>query len=494
MPLASLDVTPKDGGLGRRGPAAAGVFAAVGPAWLPVGGAEAGAITAITSPAQARARLGVGPLAKLVERSLSLAGTTCYTVPFEPVVGAITGPAEATLKFDGADAAKAKTKATDALRASGLTPCSLAVRVTATNTADGKAAGAKMVPVIDGVAGAEFTLAGSKTSNKFEITGTGIEVTLTLKGASTKLTVGSEWTIAVSVPDDDLTGGADLLRVSRHRFEWIAAACVTDSGMWGTLATKAEEALKVDKRYLHFKCQVRAPLTDETPSGYATEIAKLSGENTSDRVQVYGHWLLAANNAGRFEVTPALDVACGWSARRRPHEPADATEYGAVPGVEGLYPALTDGDLKVLNDARFAVFRSYPGVPGIYIGNARMLSEADSDFVDEDRRRVMDKACRLVREKQFRHLNGTVLIGPDGQIAGARTLRRVSQQPLEQMVQRQEISDGGVEIDLAQDILSEEEIVTEVWVVPLGKQRRIRTTVSFRNPLAAFEADAVPGA
>lgn len=60
------------------------------------------------------------------------------------------------------------------------------------------------------------------------------------------------------------------------------------------------------------------------------------------------------------------------------------------------------------------------------------------------------------------------------------------------MARRQEISSGEVSIDPLQDVLATETIEAEIKIVPLGKLRTIRTTISFRNPLldAAAQTEA----
>ena len=194
-----------------------------------------------------------------------------------------------------------------------------------------------------------------------------------------------------------------------------------------------------------------------------------------------------------METRGLSEIGAGWSARRRPHEPVDAVEYGPLPGVVGLSPSdLTAAQIETLDGAGYSTARTYPGQPGVYLTQGRTLAADTSDFRTEERRRVMDRACRLVYERQWRFLNGTVQIDQSGRLVGIRTFQRASQQPLDEMARRQEISSGEVSIDPLQDVLATETIEAEIKIVPLGKLRTIRTTISFRNPLldAAAQTEA----
>ena len=493
VPLAEVRVRTQDGGLGVRGPDAAGVFGAIG--W---GGAvsddqDALQIMDFGNPADAAAKLW-GPLRDLVVQALSIAGTVCYAVPLRPQIGEYS-PAAAGQGWQGTlNATPAPPAPYDALP---WRVRSLQARVTGGNTTAGQAGGLKLVPVIAGIDGPEVTLAsdaGDATQSDAvaDFGGlTGLSVRLT--GTAGTIPVGTLWDFEVGAPSGTagMLAAADLLLDSRRRWEWISIAGVTTQDVWAALATKAQTALTQYNRFMHFKSQARAPAAAETTGEWATALAGAErGETNDGRVQVYAGWLRIADPiTGEIETRGLSEIGAGWSARRRPHEPVDAVQYGALPGVVGLSPQdLTSAQVSTLAEAGYTVGRTYPGERGVYVAEGRTLAAATSDFKTEERRRVMDRACRLIYERQFRYLNSTVQIDGQGRMVGIRTFQRASQQPLDEMVRRQEISAGSVVIDPIQDILATETITTEVRIIPLGKLRTIVTTVSFRNPL--FDAVA----
>lgn len=501
MPLAEVRVRTQDGGLGVRGPDASGVFGAIGwgggwdgPAeydaaeWARMVAQDPLPILDFGSPAEAD-RLLWGPLRNLVVQALSLAGTVCYAVPLQGVIGdaAPSVDSQGRLTATGTGVA-AETPLPYRVR-------SLQARLTVENTVDAEAAGAKIVPVVNGVEGAEITFAGAATDSApvQDFGGiTGLNVVLTVAAAQ-KMAVNTVWDFDVQAPA--AAGGwgaaADQLLESRRRFEWISIAGVTDSDQWAAMASKAQTALTTHHRFLGFRAQARQPASAETTAAWVQALAGTErGETADGRVQVYAGWLRVADPiTGEVETRGLGDIGAGWSARRRPHEPVDAVMYGALPGAVALSPAdLTSAQVSTLADAGYTAARTYPGERGIYIAEGRTLAGATSDYRTEERRRVMDRACRLIYERQWRYLNSAVQIDQAGRMVGIRTFERASQQPLDEMARRQEISSGQVVIDPIQDILATETITTEVRIVPLGKLRTIVTTVSFRNPL--FDAAA----
>lgn len=492
VPLAEVRVRTQDGGLGVRGPDAAGVFGAVG--WGGSASDEQAApqIMAFSNPADAAAKLW-GPLRDLVVQALSIAGTVCYAMPIQGQIGT---PAPAMDQQGTLTASRTDGKPL-------LVPHwvrTLGAKLTTQNTIDAQAAGAAIVPVVNGKDyGAPIVLAGAAAESNpvLDFAGIpGLQVVLAVTSTA-KMATGITWDFAVGEPTGNAgrLAAVDALLASRRRFEWISLAGATEQSLWSALATKGQTALTQYHRFIHFKCQARAPGANETTSEWVNALAGTERGQASDgRVQVYAGWLRVADPiTGAVETRGLSEIGAGWSARRRPHEPVDAVEYGPLPGVVGLSPSdLTAAQIETLDGAGYSTARTYPGQPGVYLTQGRTLAAHTSDFRTEERRRVMDRACRLVYERQWRFLNGTVQIDQSGRLVGIRTFQRASQQPLDEMARRQEISSGEVSIDPLQDVLATETIEAEIKIVPLGKLRTIRTTISFRNPLldAAAQTEA----
>jgi hypothetical protein len=131
--------------------------------------------------------------------------------------------------------------------------------------------------------------------------------------------------------------------------------------------------------------------------------------------------------------------------------------------------------------------RKITGLKGIYITSGQIMSEEGSDFDLVERRRVMDKACRLVRAAQLPSLNDSVRVGRDGSPEGLKMLIAKSQSPLEIMKTDQEISDGYVTVPEGQNILSTKKLRFKIRIVPLGKLAYIENEIAYSNPALGGE-------
>ena len=495
--LPDAQIVIRDGGLGVRGPLATGVFAAVGAAPHKKDSVRYGEVLSLSNPRKAHDLLGAGPLRDLAVSALSIAGTVCHAVPLDKA----TDAGKVTLDRTTGNNANALvvTGAGRPASTAGAAGRLIEAKITKAGALDT----AEVTISVDGVAGEKQVLAAGSGTKATSIVAGGL--TLTFDGKNTPFVLDDLWTITgaryAAPANADVLAAVDTLIASSHLFEWISVAGETATDLWAALATKAAGAL-THHRHIHFKAQGKYPYWGTKAAAWAADAASadVRGQTTSTRLQVYASWVRYADPiTGATERRALADLGAGLSARRRAHEPVDAVRYGAVPGVTALYPHDTDdAAVTVVDAAGYASARTYAGRRGVYLTRSRMLAPAGSDYQTEERRRVMDRACTLVRSAQMNYLNSELRLNPDGTLAGITLFRGISQQPLDQMVREGAISAGRVEIDPLQDILSTETIESEIVIVPLGKLANIRTTLSFANPaldritagLAPAEAEA----
>lgn len=496
MTLPDARITIQDGGLGARGPTATGIFAAVGAAPNKVESVRFGRVLSLSNPRKAHELLGAGPLRDLVVSALSIAGTVCHAVPLDQATAAGAVTRAVTVEPDTGGSGPQRLNVASSAAAAG--------RIVEAKVTKGGALGtAKVTISVDGVAGEAQTLAAGANNKAAPIDVGGM--TLTFDGKSADFVLNDTWTLKgaryAAPARTAVLAAIDTLIASSLLFEWISVAGETNHGLWAALAGKAATAL-TRHRYIHLKAQGRYPYPTTTGAAWAADVAdaQVRGVTTDTRVQVHASWVRYADPiTGKTEVRGVADLAAGLTARRAAHEPVDAVRYGSIPGVTALYPADTDdAAVTVVDNAGYASARTYAGRRGVYLTRGQMLAPAGSDYRTEERRRVMDRACTLVRAAQMHYLNSDVRLNPDGTMAGIALFRSISQQPLDQMARAGAISAGRVEIDPLQDILSTETITTEIAIVPLGKIATISTTLSFTNPLLdrveAGQAPAEPAA
>lgn len=150
---------------------------------------------------------------------------------------------------------------------------------------------------------------------------------------------------------------------------------------------------------------------------------------------------------------------------------------GQLNGVVDLLPAgISEADIAILDAGRFVTFRQYVGLGGFYVTNGRMMAEASSDFAYVELRRVMDKACTLVRAAALQYEQAEAT--PEGLSALEASLTA----PLEAMAGAGEIASGRVVIPPDQDIIGTSVLRAKVRIVPVAIMREIEVEIGFENP------------
>lgn len=131
---------------------------------------------------------------------------------------------------------------------------------------------------------------------------------------------------------------------------------------------------------------------------------------------------------GDCDITSSKPFA-GWGAPRRPVLgcfgaaaarnliSTDLARFasGPLPGVL----EITHDDYKlgaIMDDAKISALRTFPGIDGFFIHNAKMKSPAGSDFQFWQHRRIMDEACRVTYEAQLRYLSAGLRTKADGTV------------------------------------------------------------------------------
>lgn len=463
MSKGYVNNTILDGALGVSPASATGIFGAVGVCAAPTGG-----IITLTTAADAKEKLVDGPLCDVLVQALSMAATTVYAIGLEGTTkGAIgqvahTGSGKATVAASGGPRNDYEVIIT--IEEGGLLNAAIA-HIT-----------------LDGVDQKHFTI---PTGGSYEIPGTGITLTFTAAEES-EFVAGDTYTFMTEAPkasNAEILAAVDTLLNSAYDYEWIAIAGVSDATLWAALDTKATEAMN-NYRYIHFKAQARYLDDEETVDDWVTALTGSErGTTVGGRVQVCAGWVECSDPYGAIDVRGALGWSCGMSAQKDVMEPVDHVGSSALSGILRLMPdGLNDGHINALDNSGYLTLCQYIGLTGVYITHGRMFAEATSDFGLEERRRVMDLACKNVRIAQLSYINSTVTIGADGSAEGLDMFKAITEQVLDNMVAAGQISRYEVDIDEDQDLLSTETLRTTIRIVPLGKMSFIENTISYSNP------------
>lgn len=458
----------RDGAMGVLGADATGNFAAVG-----VAANYGQGILTFTSPDQVYDKLGDGPLRDLLVSALSIAKTTVYAISLE---GTVTGSASEVTP--GSDNSGAGT-----ISVSGDPRNEYDVLITIIS--DGGRNSGTFRVTVEKLEGKRLTI---PADGIYKIPRTGLTITFSDTGTFTEGDTYNFSTIAPKATNAEILAAIDTLIDAKLPIEFGVIAGITDASLWAALVAKAVGAAEA-YQYLFFVAQARGPAEGESVDTWVNLLAgDERGSVTSTRLQVCAGWVEEADPTGQVDVRGLIGLYCGMLARRKAHEGPDAVRYGSIPGVTELMPAkINDGHIETLKKAGYVTARKITGLQGIYITSGQIMSEEGSDFDLVERRRVMDKACRQIRQAQLVWLNDTVGVGADGSPEGIEMFVAQSESPLKIMKKNREISSGTIIVPKGQNILSTKTIKLKIRIVPLGKVSYIENEIAYSNPALGGE-------
>lgn len=495
MSQATLDVSVKDGGIGYTGPDVQTSIAAIGVASGAAASVSAQTPVVISSVSDVETLIGYGPLRDLCVQVLSRAGCQILAFPLRKTVAGSTVPG--SLPDIGGQTAVI----------TGWSYSRHEVTLEVITAGDKNAAELRLV--VDGIPQTKFKMMTRGSSQEIP------------SGSQGPLTRGDAPGLQINLPDADLalgkiswqmgeakataaniTAAITPLVASTTPWEGVAIAGYTAPATWTALQT-AIRALPRRGRYPWVAVQAAG---HDLKSGAATEVtvavwkSALEGASTppreSDpRLTISAFSVKALDPITRREVIiPGLYPALGHLARRRVHEPPDATKYDPILNLDNdaIYPTtLDEDDWNALDNKWYMTLCTYPGMDGVYITHWRMWGQypvaasgiTGSDMTGIERRRVMDKASRSVYRALFRRLNGDVETEPNGRMSSAERTQwsQEATAGLQLMVNNSEIVAAEAQVrDKDPGILKTGVILVDVSIVPRGKAEAIRATLAYR--------------
>lgn len=361
-----------------------------------------------------------------------------------------------------------------------------AYSVVATITTGGGVGTAVFTYSVDGGASTSANIA---TAAKYAIPGTG--VVLNFSATFTAADAYTFTTTTAAANNTDVTNG--LTTLLGQAIEWgfvhLVGAATTSSGAAATAAVVDTQMTTAETAFRYVWALTECPTT-ESDATVAAAFASFS----SRRVAV------AAGDIRHISVLTGriLRRNCAWvvASRAAATLPAEDLGYrgsnlGSIPhiqsvsnGVSGLY--RDEGKTPLLDQNRFMTMTTMIGRQGYFITVGRTMAPAGSDFTYLVGRRVMDAACRIVRQAEIPYVNGSVRVTGQGFIddGDARAFEMKVTQQIKAGLAGQ-ISDAVVVVNRTANILSTGIEPVAISVTPLGYTRQIQTTIGFRNPALA---------
>lgn len=440
------------------------------------------AIQTITSPAEALATYGVCPLSRDISHILRYGGGPVRALGFAPVAGDVStvthvggGPASPTVSGDPARKFAVKFEITTA---------------GALNTAEARyaidAAG------YDGVDPDWFGPVVIPTDGVVELTDTGLTVTF---GAGPYV-VGDTYSFTTTDPTldpDDLADAGDLLKAYQLSYRHVLISGeVADAAAANTLAGKLDTMLgDLEDSYV-FKRGIMSASYDTAANVAAGDIVT---DFTSSRVcVVYGEALVTGViPLDEGESNYLLPVAVLASAQVSGPSALISTDpawpgAGALRGVLGI--SHDEAVEESLDELKIGTARTWPGLAGFFLTNVHIKSQSASDFRYIQHGFVMDRACEVTYAGQLKYLSASLRTGAGGVIAeeDALTIEADLKAQLSQALLEPRNAQGTkghvsalvFSVDRTNNLLADEELITDVGIQPLGYPKLITTTLGFR--------------
>jgi len=320
------------------------------------------------------------------------------------------------------------------------------------------------------------------SGGKYAIPQTGVVLTF----AST-FTLGDTYTFtttAAGFNNTDITNALTTLLASSTDFGFVhivgaganAAAAAATAAVIDTSMTAAQVAYR-------FILGVMECPTSESDSTIATAFANV----VAVRVGVCaGDCELVSPLNGRIL---RRNIAWSYTARLALIQAGEDPGFvgrGALPNIVSLY--RNEFATPALDAARFVTARSFPGRAGYFITNGNMMAGAGSDFNLVQRRRVMDVACRVVRNASLPFLNASVRVDKKTGFIDERDAQAfeatVNSQLRAAVVATGMASDSSVVMNRTTNILATNSEPVTVRVLPLAYLKFLNINIGFTNPAA----------
>jgi hypothetical protein len=338
------------------------------------------------------------------------------------------------------------------------------------------------------------TALGTATSLTFPGAGVGFDI------AAGTLVAGDTFTARAVAPNwnsSDLSAALTALGNSAVLWELVHVVGPLDATSFDTIESFVS-GLVASGKYRGWIASTRMPLVAESEATYLTSLSGVFGAKTTKFGTVCaGATKTTSSVSGRKYKRPfGFAYAARQASTSEQIDIADVN-LGALPGVSirdanGNADEHDESINPGLDDARFAVARTWDGFPGVYPNRPRLFSTAGSDFQLMPHRRVLNLAHAALRAYFVKRLNAPILVNAaTGFILETEALE-IEAGALASMraVLMATPKASGIQFTLSRtdNLLSTSTLNGQARVIPLAYPEFINLSVGFFNPALAVQA------
>lgn len=329
-------------------------------------------------------------------------------------------------------------------------------------------------------------------SGALALTGTGL--TATFSNGSFVAGERYEFRTAAPAPNlSDISAAFERMLASSTDVELVHVVGAADAVAATAIDVLADGAIAAHKPRVVL-LEARAPRAEEAVSAWRADLKDDFEDFVSDRIAVCAGEADYYAVLGRRYVRRSIGTLVAARAALVPiSEDLAFVARGALPGVLAI--THDEDSTPDLNEARFITTRQHQGLPGYYITNPLMMAAPGSDFALLQRRRVWDRAYRVLRRTVLPFLSTDLLVNPadvssplvPGAIdeVDAATIEDRATDALTDALLRstpRHVTAVSVLVDRSTNLLSTEELIVTFDITPKSYAKRIRGRLGFINP------------
>lgn len=317
--------------------------------------------------------------------------------------------------------------------------------------------------------------------------------------AAGTLKAGATYRVRTTAPRADsttLTAALDALRASVVQWELLGVADEMDADTFDAVEL-AMLSLFSKGKYRGWVGNTRMPDDDEEEADYLDDLS-----TTFASASVHGSLY-----AGACRLTSAVDgrkyrrpVSFATASREQiSSEEIDIADInlGPLTGVSirdaNGNPEEHDESVNPgLDDARFAVLRTWDGYPGVYVNRPRLFSTDGSDFQLMPHRRVLNLAHAALRQYFIRRLNKPIRVDATSgfilEIEALEIEAGATAAMTTALLAKPKASGVQFVLSRTDNVLSSKTLTGTARVIPLAYPEYVNLTVGFFNPALVVQA------
>lgn len=334
-------------------------------------------------------------------------------------------------------------------------------------------------------------------SGVIAIAGTGLTVTF----ATGTFVVDDLYAFDCTAPSMillDINTAFDAVLADTREWRFVHIVGVADATLAAAMQIKANTAF-ASARYTRVVLEARGQAsTEDNAQWQAALISEWAGFSSAEgRVLVCaGEIELVSPITARVNRVNMARWFTGRIARRAISEDAGRVRTGPAAGITRLIhdEAVTPG----LDAANFTTMRSWVGRAGYFCTHAKTRAPVGSDYTFLQNGFVIDKACKLARNRALDYINEKFVIDPttgfidDTFATGLET--DVNGAVRSGLIDPQDAIASAIFVKRNVNLLSTPELPMDVEVTPYAYPKRFKITVGLVNPILRPQVPAAqPG-